>query len=599
MAIRSRQRALLIAFLGVLLCACLSVYKGQDSNWDLLNYHRYVAYAWFHDRLALDLAAAGMQSYFNPSLDLPVYWLGERLPAWLVGATMGAWHGLVFVFTYLIVRDCWPADRREQHVLVAAAGVLAPVFWAGLGNGMGDNAAAVVALAAVWCGIQVHRVHLDRARDRWGWCALTGLLLGACTGLKLTNVTVALALGLALLLSVRPRALSWKVAACLLVTGVLGLLAGGGWWFDKVWHQFGNPFFPQFGTLFASPLADAVSVVDKRFVPESVPGFLLRPVLMLLKPSITSEFAVLPLLWPACYLVACGVGIRWCWDRWGRSRADAGTAWRPEQRMVLVFVLMAAVLWAGLFGIYRYTAAIEPLLPLCMVLLLSRAAAGQGAERWLTRLLWVSMVTAVMGGSVNWGHTGWAGPGFRPDSPMRVEGQRPMVIMVGNGQSWLIPFLPERAHYTSLGGSLDFGQRFDAEVMRRAAESDRTYAVVGMSQNWRFDVVDKANDWLDTLGVLHHAGGCAALERLVIKTRPHAGFQRCGSAACQHRLCMLTKLDADRQEVKRRDDRDMAQATSVLSARGLILDEARCTTEGAFLGQKRYPFRLCELEPQP
>jgi len=234
-----------------------------------------------------------------------------------------------------------------------------------------------------------------------------------------------------------------------------------------------------------------------------------------------------------------------------------------------------------------------------MVLLLSRAAAGQGAERWLTRLLWVSMVTAVMGGSVNWGHTGWAGPGFRPDSPMRVEGQRPMVIMVGNGQSWLIPFLPERAHYTSLGGSLDFGQRFDAEVMRRAAESDRTYAVVGMSQNWRFDVVDKANDWLDTLGVLHHAGGCAALERLVIKTRPHAGFQRCGSAACQHRLCMLTKLDADRQEVKRRDDRDMAQATSVLSARGLILDEARCTTEGAFLGQKRYPFRLCELEPQP
>lgn len=579
------------ALIGVLFCALLSVYKGQDINWDLQNYHHYVAYAFLHDRLGVDLAAAGMQSYFNPTLDLPIYWLTVRLSGWQVGALIGAWHGLVWLFTLLIAREVWPQGYARSVLLVAATGVVAPVFWGGLGNAMGDNAAAVLALAAVWSAVKWVQGITRAGPFRWSWGLLTGVLLGACTALKLTNATVALALGLALLICMRQPVLSLKMAGCLLASGLLGFALAGGWWFYLVWMHFGNPFFPQFGSLFPSALADSVSIADKRFVPESVWGFVLRPVLMVLKPGITSEFFVLPLLWPIWYVALWVTG----WRAW-RQRASATLPWRPEQALVLLFVVLAFALWVGLFGIYRYTAALEPLLPLCIVLLVDRVGLLDTWMPWLQRLFCLSMLCTVLGGSVNWGHAGWADQSYRPDSGMQVQGDRPLVMMIGNGVSWLIPMLPARASYTSVGGNFNFGLRYDAEVRRRAEQADAVYAVVGMSQNWRFDVVDKSNAVLAALGLRGSRRTCDWLSDVIHRTKPHAGWQRCESAACAHQ-CTLTRLDTDQQDVERKDQASLSEATSLLRGYGLALDQARCTVEGAYIGDKRYPFRLCALKP--
>src|SRR5262249_51271607 len=37
------------------------------------------------------------------------------------------------------------------------------------------------------------------------------------------------------------------------VSGVFGVLLGGGYWFWALWSHFGNPFFPFFNSIFASP----------------------------------------------------------------------------------------------------------------------------------------------------------------------------------------------------------------------------------------------------------------------------------------------------------------------------------------------------------
>jgi hypothetical protein len=47
-----------------------SLWLGQDRNWDQLNYHIYNAFALLNDKLSIDLAPAGMQTYFNPLLVL-------------------------------------------------------------------------------------------------------------------------------------------------------------------------------------------------------------------------------------------------------------------------------------------------------------------------------------------------------------------------------------------------------------------------------------------------------------------------------------------------------------------------------------------------
>ncbi|MGC4059561.1 MAG: hypothetical protein QM749_01350 [Aquabacterium sp.] len=336
-----------------------------------------------------------------------------------------------------------------------------------------------------------------------------------------------------------------------------------------------------------------MSIVDQRFMVESLGGLVLRPVLMLLDYRITSEFFVLPLLWPCWFAVGMLWLVRGVWQRVAPG-LTLGPAWRGEQRMVIVYVLLACVLWAKLFGIYRYTAAMEPLLPLCMVLLLARAGCLTKLAPWLHRLLCVSIVCTLCGGAVNWGHTGWARQTYRADSPMVVQGDKPLVIVVGSGNSWVLPFLPPRASFTSVANASVFGQRFQAEVHRRAQVADHVYAVVGMSQNWRFDVVDKANGYLGTMGVLDADGGCQWLGHVIDKYKPHAGLARCEASSCAHR-CLLTKLDADQTEVDRRDHAALDEAVAAVQPLGLRLDPARCQVESAYLGQKRYGFRLCEV----
>ena len=59
-----------------------SIYLGQDTNWDLMNYHLYNPYAYINDRLSLDLAPAGIQTYFNPFLDDQLERRRELMDAW-------------------------------------------------------------------------------------------------------------------------------------------------------------------------------------------------------------------------------------------------------------------------------------------------------------------------------------------------------------------------------------------------------------------------------------------------------------------------------------------------------------------------------------
>ncbi len=45
---------------------------GQDRNADLINYHLYNAFAFLNNK-HYDFAVAGLQSFFNPLIDLPYY----------------------------------------------------------------------------------------------------------------------------------------------------------------------------------------------------------------------------------------------------------------------------------------------------------------------------------------------------------------------------------------------------------------------------------------------------------------------------------------------------------------------------------------------
>src|SRR5215831_10866019 len=83
-----------IFILGALGGALYAALAGQESNYDLYNYHYYIPYALLHRRLGFDYAPAQLQSYINPLPFVPLWVLSHHLPPIGVGVVYGAAHGL-------------------------------------------------------------------------------------------------------------------------------------------------------------------------------------------------------------------------------------------------------------------------------------------------------------------------------------------------------------------------------------------------------------------------------------------------------------------------------------------------------------------------
>jgi hypothetical protein len=67
--------------LGSLLAGAIYTwFAGEDVNWDWQNYHEYNVWAVLNGRYAIDALPAGFQTYFNPTVYFPVYYLRHLLP---------------------------------------------------------------------------------------------------------------------------------------------------------------------------------------------------------------------------------------------------------------------------------------------------------------------------------------------------------------------------------------------------------------------------------------------------------------------------------------------------------------------------------------
>jgi hypothetical protein len=298
-----------------ILAGIVSLALGQDTNWDLYNYHLYNPYALLNGKLALDLAPAGVQSYLNPLLDVPYYVATRYLPAPLIGFAMGWLHGLVFVLVLGIASHVLvdlPADDRSRvPLLVALAGCLTANFLSELGNTMGDNTTALLVLAAVLSVVAHWNRFATPTPSAVPICAAAGGLAGLAAGLKLTNAIYAVALAAALL----AVPLTWSRRVQFVVVYGFGAAAGvaltGGWWFLEMYRTFGNPLFPQFGNLFPNPLATPVAVYDTQWGPRGVGEALLWPFVSALDAKRVGQLPLHQAIWPVTYvLLAAWVVVR-------------------------------------------------------------------------------------------------------------------------------------------------------------------------------------------------------------------------------------------------------------------------------------------------
>lgn len=471
----------------LLLGALAGIAWGQDANWDLRNYHLYNAWAFLHDRDARDLAAAGMQSFFNPLLDLPYYLLGTGpWAAWPRGlaAGQGLWYGLLLFVLCAIARQLARLQGRDwgwPDAMAVVIGATGTMLVSQAGTTMNEVPLACLVLLGFACLLRLHGDAADGPPARWA--LLAGTCCGLAVGLKPTAMVYPPAMALAVLSTLRPRGRAWRMALLFGAATALAFLLVYGWWGWRLYLRTGNPCFPLFNQVFRSDWIAPAAGTDLQFRPRSAAQWVFYPFYWLRSNQrVVTEVRFADPRYAMAWLAAACFGMRRLLARW---RGEPATGVAP-QAMLVLFVASAYVLWLAVFSILRYAVAIEALSGL---VLLAACRAGTphalhpSALRRTGRAMALLAVAAIAASRYpNWGHVPFGERNYRIETGAVEAGS--MVFFVGAPVAYLAPFFPraETLDFVGLTWFMDKARGYRLWSMARqrvASHSGPFYAVLG------------------------------------------------------------------------------------------------------------------------
>jgi len=579
----------------------ISLWLGADANWDLRNYHLYNAFSLLNNKLHMDLAVAGLQTYFNPTLDVAYYLMTLYLPAPLVGFIMGAIHGINFILLAAICRTALPNlppdDRFRIPLLLSVFGCLTASFLSEIGSTMGDDTTSIFVLASLLIVLN----DWDKLFERGIRPVLIAILAGSCVGLgaglKLTNVVCAVALCVSFFVAPVSWAIRFRVAFLFGFGVLIGMAATSGYWFYEMWRSFGNPLFPQFSAFFANPLTHAVAVVDVVFRPKNGFETVFWPFVFSLKSERTAQLpGIHQIIWPVVYILF------WCWVVMALVKSkgpNIGNGMRPSSKYIVAVVAIGYLIWMKLFSIQRYLLPIELCAPLVAFILLMRLTHYQKARKIAIWVLAISSAIVLLGGVHTWGHASWSGKMFRVDLPPLDAPEKTTVLQPGGDPpfGWIAAQFPASVAFAQVHGSFpeampEYGNRIHAMVKERGGP---VFAMVqGIGPSFRIAQVAKISETASGLGITSSEKGCAALQWTFVHLKLHASVtildHPIGKAKCS-----MDVLSSDIVDVDAKNRAFVSVAAQQLAIYGYSIDSAYCRPYSAYLGKDEFPFQWCKL----
>jgi len=450
-----------------------------------MNYHLFNAFSFLEHRFGLDVNPVGLQSSFNPLLDLPYYFLSvhvfpeqPRLVAFLAGLPTGA---LIYL-TILLCQELaplLPGGGRMGVAFAAVLGLSGTMLYSEVGTTFGDIPLTLLTLGGLICPLRSLRG--SRTPGRWGRaCMVAGVCLGAAAGLKPTMVIYAPALFIALAVT-GDRGERWIGALCVALGWALGFALVYGWWGLRLEAAYGNPMFPLFNRLFRSDWVPPLPYTDDRFLPRGLAQALFYPFYWLKgRAFVASETGVRDPHFAFAYVTVVGLGTAALWGRIiGRPHAVLG---HPQVRLVITFFLAGFMLWEALFSILRYAIPLEvltgPIIGIGMTAALHALPAGCLPRRRLPILL--LLVLAVTIGWANrpgWGRLKQFGTSVFAFAPPPVEDDA-VIVLADKPLGFIAPFFTARGVvFVGLQDLPPPGFRLYEAAKARIAEPRPAYAL--------------------------------------------------------------------------------------------------------------------------
>lgn len=503
----------------------VSYLLGKEMMWDTLDYHLYAGFSAWHDRFGHDYFAAGAQSYLYPYVYAPFYALVRTgLPALLVASMLAIVQSGILWLTYELAIAVSPPENPRARIVVGAFAVALalanPILLDQLGTSYADILTGEIVLAA-WL-LLVHAVRAPNAAR----VICAGVLLGAASGLKLTNSLHALSACVLLLFlpttwRVKAR-LSLGFFAALAVSFVVVVLP----WAIQLQHHFGNPFFPLFNNIFRSPQFPTAPVTDTRFVPGSFAQALWRPFALALPAAfVDDEFPSPDIRYALLLILATVALVYWAWHRLRRSRrstaSEAPRASRGFAALASAF-LVDWVLWLRISGNGRYFLAMACVAGILCIVLIWRISSARSRVLAivLTSMFAIQAVQLAFGTvyrtSVPWD----GGPWYEVAVPPALKRTPNLYFILGEeSQSFLAPFFaqgsgfinPEGDYVVGAGGAN--GARVQA-LIREYAGHIRVGEMAGefvLSPPRQLPDLAHANDTLAQFGLRVDTTDCSTV----------------------------------------------------------------------------------------
>ena len=442
---------------------------GKDMSWDFRNYHWYAPYAFLNGRMRVDLAVSHLATYYNPTLDVPFYWLATHTPSWFALGVLGAVQGSNVIPLYIIARSLL---RMEEPKLAAAALTLL-CMTGGLTLGLAgktyyDNVMSVFVLTGLAILITQRETLRTGPLPRAALIsAIAGLITGSAVGLKLPEAPYALGFAAALLaLGGDFKRQSVRLAAGG-VAGVVGGLIFTGYWFLYMDRLTGNPLFPYFNEYFHSPLVVMSSYRDTRFLPHDLLHTLLDPLLFSIDWRVANDLPFTDIRVGVAYVLMIATGVFWLL----RKRTAEPLSASGGTRVLFAFVIASYGVWVAFFGIYRYILTLEMLAPLVAVAAVGRWPLRRETKLTILGVLAVAIIATTRADFLERAPLG--DPYVQVEMPAIPHPGRTMILMTGAApMGYLVPSLPHQIPVLRIDGWLiqpQDGSHLTAQAKARVA----------------------------------------------------------------------------------------------------------------------------------
>ena len=345
----------------VLFFALISSVLPRDASFDVAHYHLHNGWSALNGRLKQDLAPAEMHSFLNPTYNLVVWWLIERLPGPAVAAILGAVQALIVPVLYFLGRTLFRLSNvvnAERAALVCAfVGFVCVPVLATMSSLRNDMLGALA-----FCAALTLLLHDDGKPASLRRFAIAAFIVGLAAGMKLTNIVYVP--GLAAFVLVARPGLGLRIRGVLVsaAAGLLGMALTGGWWMALLYGEFANPVFPLLNSVFDGPLGPDTVSRDIRYLPPNFLEAVVWPILAAFDLSLINEDDGRDLRLAAFYIGALAVpALALLPSRYRRHV--------PRPVLAVSLACLAFLIFWGLqFSIMRYATGAFLLGPVLLVL---------------------------------------------------------------------------------------------------------------------------------------------------------------------------------------------------------------------------------------